>query len=84
MDLTFDSRLDPSLKVGFSTARSIFLSRDRRDLAGNWCHINATSVFHSLDSDSSINFLGPNFCSQTIGTLDVLVSLVFDPSVDVP
>lgn len=55
-----------------------------QDSTRKWRHFCATSFFHTLHSNPSVISLGPNFCSRPIGFLGFEVSLVLDPSVNLP
>ena len=79
--LLLDSRLDSPWRLG---SQILFLSGKWQDLAGKWCHISASSCFHTLDPNPSVHSLDPKFCSHPIRSLDFGVSLLLDPDGNPP
>lgn len=56
---------------------SIYQSQDRRHLTGEWCHNNATSIFHTLDMDPNVQnswvkiLLSTNKCTRFWSVFDL-------------
>lgn len=62
MDLTFQLKIGSKLwNLVSHIGWSIFSSQDHQDLAKNWCHISAPSIFGNFHSDLNVNSLSPHF-----------------------